>query len=123
MTTAEHTSSPSPVATMTGHALRSFLRTPMSAFFTLIFPLAFLVVVSAIVGNETTEAGVPVAQFLVAPFAVFGVAEAAFVVLAIDTAVLRESGVLMRLRGTPAPAWRSEERRVGKECRSRGLGY
>lgn len=120
MTTAEHAPSPTPtrsspalVATMTGHALRSFIRTPMSAFFTLIFPLAFLVVVSAIVGNEMTEAGVPVAQFLVAPFAVFGAAEAAFVVLATDTAVLRESGVLMRLRGTPVPAWTVLAGRIG----------
>jgi len=113
MTTAEHASAPSLVAAMTGHALRSFIRTPMSAFFTLIFPLTFLVVVSAIVGNEMTEAGVPVAQFLVAPFAVFGVAEAAFVVLATDTAVLRESGVLMRLRGTPVPAWTVLAGRIG----------
>ena len=112
-TTAEHASVPSLVAAMTGHALRSFVRTPMSAFFTLIFPLTFLVVVSAIVGNEMTEAGVPVAQFLVAPFAVFGVAEATFVVLATDTAVLRESGVLMRLRGTPVPAWTVLAGRIG----------
>ncbi|GAA3950377.1 hypothetical protein Aau02nite_77380 [Amorphoplanes auranticolor] len=77
----------------------------MSAFFTLVFPLAFLSIVSAVVGNETTGAGVPVAQFLVAPFAVFGVAEATFVMLATDTAGLRERGVLMRLRGTPVPVW------------------
>jgi ABC-2 type transport system permease protein len=103
---------PEPVRTMTAHALRGFLRSPMSAFFTLIFPLAFLSIVSAIVGNETTAAGVPVAQFLVAPFAVFGVAEAAFVMLAIDTAGLRERGVLMRLQGTPVPVWTALAARV-----------
>ncbi|GAA3336565.1 hypothetical protein GCM10020358_09420 [Amorphoplanes nipponensis] len=96
---------PHPVRTLTVHALRGFARSPLSAFFTLIFPLAFLVIVSAIVGNGPTGAGVPVAQFLVAPFAVFGVAQATFVVLATDTAGLRERGVLMRLCGTPAPAW------------------
>jgi ABC-2 type transport system permease protein len=94
---------PHPLRAMTAHALRGFVRSPMSAFFTLIFPLAFLSIVSAVVGNEMTGAGVPVAQFLVAPFAVFGVAEAVFVVLATDTAVLRERGVLMRLHGTPVP--------------------
>ncbi|MFI7542502.1 ABC transporter permease [Actinoplanes sp. NPDC049599] len=104
MTTVEHAHPATwPVRTMTAHALRGFTRSPLSTFFTLVFPLAFLVIVSAIVGNETTDAGVPVAQFLVAPFAVFGVAEAAFVVLATDTAGLRERGVLMRLRGTPVP--------------------
>jgi ABC-type multidrug transport system permease subunit len=92
---------------MTAHALRGFTRSPMPAFFTLIFPLAFLSIVSAVVGNETTGAGVPVAQFLVAPFAVFGVAEATFVMLATDTAGLRERGVLMRLRGTPVPVWKA----------------
>ena len=97
---------------MTAHALRGFTRSPMSAFFTLIFPLAFLIIVSAIVGNETTDAGVPVAQFLVAPFAVFGVAQATFVVLAVDTAGIRERGVLMRLRGTPVPVWKVLAARV-----------
>ncbi|MEU8233199.1 ABC transporter permease [Actinoplanes sp. NPDC048967] len=96
---------PHPVRALTAHALRGFTRSPGSAFFTLIFPLAFLSIVSAVVGNEMTGAGVPVAQFLVAPFAVFGVAEATFVVLATDTAGLRERGVLMRLRGTPGPVW------------------
>lgn len=93
-----------PVRTLTAHALLGFVRSPVSTFFTLIFPLAFLSIISAVVGNETTESGLPVAQFLVAPFAVFGVAQASFVVLATDTAGLRERGVLMRLRGTPVPA-------------------
>jgi ABC-2 type transport system permease protein len=86
------------------HALRAFVRNPMSAFFTVVFPLAFLVIVASILGDERTPQGIPVAQFLIAPFAAFGVAEAAFSVLATDTAVLRESGMLLRLRGSPAPA-------------------
>jgi ABC-2 type transport system permease protein len=47
---------------------------------------------------------VRVAQYLVAPFAVFGVAEAGFTVLAADTATLRENGVLARQRIAPVPA-------------------
>jgi ABC-type multidrug transport system permease subunit len=86
------------------HAVRAFFRNPMSAFFTIAFPLAFLVIVASILGDEKTPDGVPVAQFLIAPFAVFGVAEAAFSVLAIDTAVLRENGMLLRLRGSPVSA-------------------
>ena len=86
------------------HAVRAFFRNPMSAFFTIAFPLAFLVIVASIIGDAGTPAGVPVAQFLIAPFAVFGVAQASFSVLAIDTAVLRENGMLLRLRGSPVSA-------------------
>src|SRR3954453_9041883 len=92
------------LAALTGHAVHAFLRNPVAAFFTIAFPLTFLIIVSSIVGNEMTPEGVPVAQFLVAPFAVFGVAEAAFTVLAADTAALRESGVLARQRMAPVPA-------------------
>jgi ABC-type multidrug transport system permease subunit len=78
----------------------------MSAFFTLAFPLSFFLIVNAIVGDAPVDHGaVRVSQFLVAPFAVFGTVEAVFCVLAIDLAVLREGGVLKRLRGSPVPAW------------------
>ncbi|SCG54071.1 ABC transporter permease [Micromonospora halophytica] len=94
-----------PVWRLTGQALRGHLRRPMSTFFILVFPLSFLAVVLAIVGNPDTGDGVPVAQYLVSPFAVFGAAQAAFCLLAVDLATLREEGVLLRLRGTPVPAW------------------
>ncbi|GAB7037671.1 MULTISPECIES: ABC transporter permease [Catenuloplanes] len=93
------------VGALTGHAVRAFARNPVGAFFTLVFPLAFLVIVSSIVGGATTGADVPVTQFLVAPFAVFGVAQASFVLVAVDMAGLRESGVLLRFRSAPVPAW------------------
>ncbi|GAA0505061.1 hypothetical protein Ade02nite_71180 [Paractinoplanes deccanensis] len=92
------------LAPLTVHALRAFAHNPPAAFFTLAFPLAFLIIVASIVGNETTGAGVPVAQFLVSPFAVFGVAQASFTLLATDMAVLRENGVLLRQRAAPVPA-------------------
>ncbi|MCM4084824.1 ABC transporter permease [Paractinoplanes hotanensis] len=97
----EGTDRPAALAALTGHALQAFLRNPMAAFFTLVFPLIFLVIVSAIVGDQTTEGGVPISQFLVAPFAVFGVAQASFTLVATDTAILRERGVLLRLRAAP----------------------
>ncbi|SNY59266.1 ABC transporter permease [Paractinoplanes atraurantiacus] len=89
---------------LTAHAVRAFTHNPPAAFFTLAFPLAFLIIVASIVGDQTTDAGVPVAQFLVPPFAVFGVAQASFTLLATDTAVLRENGVLLRQRAAPVPA-------------------
>ncbi|MEV4351450.1 ABC transporter permease [Actinoplanes sp. NPDC049596] len=90
---------------LTVHAVRAFLRNPVAAFFTVAFPLTFLVIVSSLVGGELTGSGVPVAQFLVPPFAVFGVAQASFTLLAADTAVLRENGVLLRRRAAPVPTW------------------
>jgi ABC-type multidrug transport system permease subunit len=110
MTVDEHTITPPagtrsrPWSALSGHAIAAFLRNPMAAFFTLVFPLTFLVIVAALVGDQRTETGAPVAQMLIAPFAVFGVAQASFTMLAVDTAALRESGVLMRLRGTPVSA-------------------
>jgi ABC-type multidrug transport system permease subunit len=103
--TTEHRPGPARLITvLTGHALVSFLRTPAAAFFTLVFPVSFLVIVGAIVGGQEAADGVRISQFLVAPFAVFGVAEGSFCVLAISFATLRDSGVLRRLRGSPAPA-------------------
>jgi ABC-type multidrug transport system permease subunit len=99
-----HTGRTRPWMDLSRHAISAFVRNPMAAFFTIAFPLLFLIIIAAIVGNEATPEGVPVAQFLVTPFAVFGIAQASFTVLAIDTAVLRESGVLLRLRGTPVTA-------------------
>jgi ABC-type multidrug transport system permease subunit len=94
-------------AVLTVHALRAFTRSPMSAVFTIAFPLSFFLIVNTIVGDTPVDHGasVRVSQFLVAPFAVFGTVEAVFCVLAIDLAVLREGGVLKRLRGSPVPAW------------------
>jgi ABC-2 type transport system permease protein len=98
---------------LTAHASLAFARNPVAAFFTLAFPLAFLVIVSSIVGNQRTADGVPIAQFLVSPFAVFGVASASFTVLAADTAALRENGVLLRQRAAPVPAWTVLAARIG----------
>jgi ABC-type multidrug transport system permease subunit len=86
---------------------RSYWRTPVAAFFTLIFPTSFLVVICAIAGNAVMDerSGVRLAQFLTPVFAVFGVCMASFVSLALGVAYARHAGVLKRLRTTPLPAW------------------
>jgi ABC-2 type transport system permease protein len=105
---------------LTGHAVRAFFRNPMAAFFTLAFPLVFLVVVASIIGDQDAG-GVPIAQYLVAPFAVFGVAQASFVLIAVDTVSLRDSGVLVRLRSAPVPAWTVLGSRIGASLAVSGL--
>ena len=89
------------------YGTRSFIRTPIAAFFTLVFPTTFLVVISAIAGNAILDdrSGIRLAQFLTPVFAVFGICMASFVSLALGVAYGRQAGVLKRLRATPLPAW------------------
>ena len=83
-----------------------FWRTPVSAFFTLVFPLILLAVFGTIFGNATIEAlGVSMAQFYAPALAVYAAAAAAYVNLAIATAMARDEGILKRVRGTPLPPW------------------
>lgn len=110
MTAHEATARPSSLALVWGqfrYCNTSFWRTPVAAFFTLVFPTTFLVVISAIAGNAVIDdrSGVRLAQFLVPVFAVFGICMASFVSLALGVAYARESGVLKRLRSTPLPPW------------------
>ncbi len=85
------------------YANRGFWRTPVAAFFTMVFPLSFLVILSALYGNEVIDpdAGLRLAQYTTPVFAVFGACMATYVSLASALAYARHSGVLKRLRGTP----------------------
>jgi ABC-type multidrug transport system permease subunit len=110
VTTHEVIGRPSTLALIWGqfrYSTRSFWRTPVAAFFTLVFPTTFLVVISAIAGNAVVDdrSGIRLAQFLAPVFAVFGICMASFVSLALGVAYAREAGVLKRLRGTPLPSW------------------
>ncbi len=81
-----------------------FWRTPIAAFFTLVFPLMFLVLFAAIFGNDTIGAlGVTTAQFYAPALAVFGAASATYTNLCTSTAIARDEGILKRVRGTPLP--------------------
>jgi ABC-2 type transport system permease protein len=83
-----------------------FWRTPVAAFFTLVFPLMFLVLFTAIFGNDEIEGlGVTTAQFFAPGLAVFAAASASYTNLAIGTAIARDNGILKRVRGTPLPPW------------------
>ncbi|MGB8022637.1 MAG: ABC transporter permease [Candidatus Nanopelagicales bacterium] len=94
---------------------REFWRTPVSAFFTIVFPLSFLVILSAIYGNAVVDpaTGLRLAQYMTPVFAVFGVCMACFMSLAISVAFARASGVLKRLRGTPLPPGMHIAGRIG----------
>src|SRR3972149_6635006 len=88
---------------------RLFWRTPVAAFFTIAFPLMFLLLFSVIFGTgtfEITGRGVySVAQFYAPSLAVFAAASATYTNIGVGTAIARDEGILKRFRGTPLPAW------------------
>jgi ABC-2 type transport system permease protein len=83
-----------------------FWRTPIAAFFTIVFPLMLLVLFTAIFGNEEIESlGITTAQYFTPGLAVFAAVSATYTNLAIGTAIARDNGILKRIRGTPIPPW------------------
>lgn len=84
------------------HSNRGFWRTPIAAFFTLAFPLIFLLLLGSLTGNETIPGSrVRLAQFLTPAVAAFAAVTASFTSLAIGLVLDRERGILKRLRGAP----------------------
>ncbi|MGA7272092.1 MAG: ABC transporter permease [Acidimicrobiia bacterium] len=91
-----------------------FWRTPISAFFTLVFPLMFLVLFTAIFGNDVSQGtDLHFAQFYAPGLAVFAAVSASYTNLGIGTAIARDNGILKRVRGTPLPPWIYIAGRIG----------
>jgi ABC-2 type transport system permease protein len=87
---------------------RAWWRNPASAFFTFAFPLLFLVIFTALLGNGTTPFGaveIRNSTYYVAAMAAFGVISATYTNIAISVSFQRDAGILKRLRGTPLPPW------------------
>jgi ABC-2 type transport system permease protein len=87
---------------------KAFWRNPASAFFTFVFPLLFLVIFTALFGNDTVPiAGreISTSTFYVAAIATFSIITATYTNLAINITFTRDAGVLKRIRGSPLPAW------------------
>lgn len=96
---------------------RLFWRTPVAAFFTLVFPLMFLLLFSVIFGDEKIEitgrGAFSVAQFYAPALAVFAAASATYTNIGVQTAIARDRGILKRVRGTPLPPWLYMAGRIG----------
>jgi ABC-2 type transport system permease protein len=88
---------------------KAFVRNPASAFFTLVFPLMFLVIFSVIFGNGTIQVArdvtVSVATFYVPAIGAFSVITACYTNIAISLSFARDTGGLKRIRGSPMPVW------------------
>jgi len=88
---------------------KAFWRNPASAFFTFAFPLMFLVIFTALFGNDKVAVlpgvEVRVSTFYVAAIAAFSIITATFTNLAVNVTFTRDAGILKRIRGTPLPSW------------------
>lgn len=86
---------------------KAFWRNPASAFFTFAFPLMFLVIFTALLGEGNVPVeGIELAQstYYVGAMAAFGVISACYTNIAMTTVFNRDGGILKRLRGTPLPS-------------------
>jgi ABC-2 type transport system permease protein len=87
---------------------RSFWRNAAAAFFTVIFPLMFLIIFNLVFGDEEREVPggtVDMSTFYVPAIAALSVISACFTNIAITTSFQRDAGILKRKRGTPLPPW------------------
>jgi ABC-2 type transport system permease protein len=87
---------------------KAFWRNPASAFFTFAFPLMFLVIFTALLGNgEVLINGKLVKEttYYVVAMASFAVITACYTNIAISVTFQRDAGILKRSRGTPMPGW------------------
>jgi ABC-2 type transport system permease protein len=86
---------------------RIFWRTPIAAFFTLAFPLMFLILFNLLFSGtvETPIGDIAYSQFFTPAIAVFAVVTACYTNMVISLAIARDEGILKRFRGTPLPPW------------------
>lgn len=85
-----------------------FWRTPVAAFFTLIFPLMFLVLFNLLFDERIEIEGrdpLTIAQFYAPALAAFAAASATYTNIGVGQAIARDDRILKRFRATPLPPW------------------
>lgn len=81
-----------------------FWRSPPAVFFTVAFPVIFLILLSSLFGDSTIdELGIKASTYYVPGIITVAVVSATLVNVAMRIVENRESGRLKRLRGTPLP--------------------
>lgn len=90
-----------------GYELLMLRRSPRRMFFTVALPLMFLVLFSALYGNDPQKdyGGRGLLTLFIPGILSYGVIMATYTSVAAGITVLRDSGVLKRVRGTPIPRW------------------
>jgi ABC-2 type transport system permease protein len=94
---------------------RAFWRNRGRGIFTFVFPLMFLVIFASLdkSGHIKSRGNIAYDDFFVPGICAYGVITTSFVNMAFNTAVLRDSGVLKRMQGTPLPRWAYTAGRIG----------
>src|SRR4029450_367904 len=84
-----------------------FLRNPFSAFFSLAFPVMFLLLFGSLNGSGRLEerGNIRYIQFLAPGMLAFAVISTCYTGLVTGVAINRDEGLLKRVRGTPLPPW------------------
>lgn len=97
------------------HQSRLFWRVPLAAFFTVAFPMMFLVLFNLLNQDATVDSlgGIPFAQFYTPGIAVFAMVTAGYTNLAITVSMDRDEGILKRIKGTPLPPFAYMAGRIG----------
>jgi ABC-2 type transport system permease protein len=86
---------------------KMFWRNPAAAVFTFVFPIIFLVIFSAINGDDLVgpdDVRVKFTQYYVPAIVVFGIISACYTSVAFTLSIRRTQGILKRKRGTPLRA-------------------
>jgi ABC-2 type transport system permease protein len=83
--------------------LKTLIRTPRAAFFTLVFPMILLILFNSTNSGTVTAAGgkVDFAQYFTPSLAIFGLSFGCYTSLVFSIPRAREQGILKRIRGTP----------------------
>ncbi len=87
---------------------KAFWRNPAVAFFTFVLPLIFLVILNALLGDDTTTINggeVALSNFYVPAMAALSIVNACYTNIVMTVSIAREEGLLKRVRGTPLPGW------------------
>jgi ABC-2 type transport system permease protein len=95
---------------------RTFARDPAAVFFTVAVPVAFLVLLVSIFGDEPTRVDgrrIDGATYYLASILTLALVSATLVNLAMSITGARERGILKRLRSTPLPPWVFMAGRIG----------
>ncbi|MFN8114033.1 MAG: ABC transporter permease [Solirubrobacterales bacterium] len=83
-----------------------FWRSPAAVFFTVMFPVIFLLLFASLFGDQEIEGlGIDAATYYVPGIITLAVVSATLVNVSMRMVEMRESGRLKRLHGTPLPTW------------------
>lgn len=91
-----------------------FWRSPAAVFFTVMFPVIFLLLFASLFGDQEIEGlGIDAATYYVPGIITLAVVSATLVNVSMRMVEMRESGRLKRMHGTPLPTWAYFGGRIG----------